>query len=355
MPLERPSYATIRNRYLATVETRLPGADARLPYSDLDVTGHVLAEAASSLYEFGLRIADQILPNTADADQLEVIAADWSIHRKPAEAAQGSVTVTLIGDPGAVVPAGTRIQIGGRDYATDVAATVTTATAAVAVTALEAGAAGNVEAGASGSLVSPVAGISAKVLAGDIVGGTDPETDGELLARLLLRMRRPPHGGNADDFEGWALDCAGVTRAWVHRGTPRRGIVTVLIVKDGNAGGPIPTAAEVAEVQAYIDRPDIGPVCGECVVRAPDPVVHDLVVQLDPNTPEVRSAALEAIQAFWRSEAAPGATISLSRLSAAISAAAGEVRHRIVAPAADIAHATFEMAVLGAVTFEAYA
>lgn len=354
MSLSRPTYKALLERQIATIETRLPGADARLPASDLNVTAHVMSEVASGLYDFGLRIADQILPNTADADQLEIIAADWGIFRKPAVAATGTVTLTRSGTAHVIVPAGTVLQCARQDYMIVAEATVSTATLAVAITAAIAGAAGNQDSGLSMALVSPIAGLAVKGVSSEISGGSDQETTTSLLARLLARMRRPPHGGSADDFERGALDCPGITRAWVYKATPRRGMVTVLVVRDNNEGGPIPVTAEVAEVQAYMDRADISPVCAEVIVRAPTPVLHDLVIQLHPNTAEVRAAAQVAVRAWYRAESVPGQLGALSRLSAAISAAEGEIKHRIVTPAADAVLSAFDMALVNSITFEDY-
>ena len=331
------------------------GADARLPASDLNVTGHVLAEVASGLYDFGLRIADQILPNSADTDQMEIIAADWGIYRKPATTATGTVTLTRTGAGDVVIEAGTILQCAGADYATDTEVTISTTTLDVAITAVATGLAGDLDAGLSMALVSPIAGLATKGVSGQISGGTDQESPDSLLARLLARMRRPPHGGSADDFQRWALDCPGITRAWVYRAIPRRGVVTVLVVRDNNEAGPIPTDDEVAAVQAYMDRPDVSPVCAEVIVSAPTPVLHHLVIQIAPNTAEVRAAAEAAIRAWYRAESVPGQLGALSRLSSAISAANGETKHRIVAPAADAVLTAFEMALVASVTFEDYA
>lgn len=355
MPLSRPTYKALLERYIATIETRLPGADARLPASDLNVSGHVISEVAGGLYDFGLRIADQILPNRADEDQLEIIAADWGIYRKPAVPATGTVTLARTGTTSVVVEAGTVLRCAGQDYVTDAEVTIGGTSLAVAVTAVAVGAAGNRESGLSMTLASPIAGLGAKGISGDISGGSDQEAPASLLARLLARMRRPPHGGNADDFEGWALDCAGITRAWVYKATPRRGLVTVLVVRDNNESGPIPTGDEVAAVQAYMDRPDVAPVCAEVIVSAPTPVLHNLVIQIAPNTSEVRAATETAIRAWYRAESVPGQLGGLSRLSAAISAADGEIKHRIMAPATDAVLTAFEMALVNSITFQDYA
>lgn len=355
MSLDRPSYKVLFDRYAATVETRLPGADARLPASDLNVSGHVLAEVSSGLYDFGLRIADQILEDTADEDQLVLIAADWGIYPQQAVPATGTATLTRTGVGNIPVKAGTILQCAGQDYITDAEVTVSAASTQVPVTAVTAGASGNLAAGLTMTLASPVAGIATRAVSGEISGGADKESPSSLLSRLQARKRRPPHGGNADDFVNWAKSVPGVTRAWPYRAIPRRGFVTVLFVRDGNAAGPIPGAGEIAEVLAYITRKNIGPIGPEIIVRAPDPVPMGYVIQLSPNTVEVQAAVLVAMRAWYRAESVPGFLEARSRLSAAISAAVGEEKHRIVSPAEDPALSMFQMAVLGTVEFEDYA
>lgn len=355
MALVRPAYKTVFDRYAATVETRLPGADARLPASDLNVNGHVTAETASGLYDFGLRIADQILEDTADEDQLIIIAADWGIYPQPAVAATGTVTLTRTGTGDVPVKAGTIIQCVGRDYVTDAEIIVSAATAEVSVTAAIAGAAGNLEAGLTMTLASPIAGLATRAVSGEISGGTDKESPASLLSRLQARKRRAPHGGNSDDFERWAKSVPGVTRAWPYRAIPRRGFVTVLVVRDGNAAGPIPTAGEVADVQAYITRKNVGPIGPEIIVRAPDPVAMDYVIQISPKNAEVEAAVRTAMRAWHRAESEPGFLNARSRLSSAISAAIGEEKHRIISPVEDPTLTMFQMAVINSIVFVEYA
>jgi uncharacterized phage protein gp47/JayE len=354
MPVERPSYQTLLDRVLAAIDSRLPGADARLPKSDLNVTGHVQAELASSLYDYAGWIADQILENTADEDQLVIIASDFGVYQKPAAAAGGIVTAARTGIGAITVPAGALVQIGGVDYAVAGETVIAADAGDVPVIAVQAGSAGNQAAGLSGNFAQPIAGLAVKVISGAISGGADKESPASLLARLLARKRRPAHGGNPDDFERWALAVPGITRAWPYRAVPRRGFSTVLVVCDGAETGPIPGPAELAEVQAYFDRPDIGPCGCEAVAAAPEPILHDLVIELSPNTAEVQASVASACRAWYRAESVPGQMGALSRLSAAISAATGEVKHRLIAPAADPVLTMFQMPVINSITFQDY-
>lgn len=355
VPLSRDSYAVILGRQIATIESRLTGADARLPASDLNVQAHVVTEVASGLYDFGIKISKQIIPSLdMDEAELAAYAADWGIRQNLATPAAGSVTVTRSGSGDIPVKAGVILQCSGLTYSVTEDVTVSTATAEIPVLAVEAGAAGNLEAGLTVTFISAVAGLAIRAASAGISGGTDKESKAALLSRLQERMQRPAHGGNPDDFKMWSKAVSGVTRAWPYRATPRRGFTTVLVVKDGNSGGPIPSADEIQAVQDYIDRDDIGPICGETIVRYPDPVTMDYQIQLSPNTAEVQAAVWAAMRAWFRAEAAPGFLEARSRLSAAISAAAGEEAHKILTPVEDPVLTAFQMAVLGDVTFQDY-
>ena len=74
-------------------------------------------------------------------------------------------------------------------------------------------------------------------------GGTDEETDEELRARVLRRIRQPPMGGDAYDYVAWALAVPGVTRAWCSPLEMGIGTVTVRFMMDDlradNDGFPI--------------------------------------------------------------------------------------------------------------------
>ena len=78
------------------------------------------------------------------------------------------------------------------------------------------------------------------------------------MARLLLRIRRPPHGGARHDYVGWALDKEShglaVTRAWDYGLELGLGTVTVRFMMDDAYADGIPLAADVTTVQTYIDQ-----------------------------------------------------------------------------------------------------
>lgn len=349
MPFSRPDLATLIARAEADIETRLPGADARLRRSNLNVLARVHSGAAHGLYGYLDWIARQVIYDTAETELLERWAGIWGIGRKPAAPATGAATLT--GTNGTVIPAGTRlVRSDAAEFLVDAEATVSGGTASVSLTADMAGQAGNTAAGSALSMASPIAGISATatVAVGGLTGGADIETDDLLRERFLARIRQPPHGGAAHDYVAWALEVEGVTRAWCYPQELGLSTITVRFVRDDDAS-PIPDAGEVAAVQAYIDV--LRPVTADVTVVAPVAVPIVFQIQLTPGTATVKAAVEAELRDLLLREAEPGATILLSHVREAISIAAGEADHVLVSPAADVTHTTGQMATFGSITW----
>jgi uncharacterized phage protein gp47/JayE len=224
----------------------------------------------------------------------------------------------------------------------------------VAVQARVAGLAGNTAAGTElkGNEGLPSAANSIVVAAEGLTGGADRERDEPYRARLLDRLRQPPHGGNANDYVQWALEVPGVTRAWVAPLEGGPGTVTVRFVMDDSSESGIPSAGDVAALQAHLDRTDRRPVTAVVTALAPQPKPLDVTIgALSPNTQAVQDAIEAELKDLIRRERAPGGTIYLSTIWEAVAIATGERSHRILAPSADVTHAVGEIAVLGDIAF----
>jgi uncharacterized phage protein gp47/JayE len=115
------------------------------------------------------------------------------------------------------------------------------------------------------------------------------------------------------------------------------------------AGGAIPAAPLVAAVQAALDSRR--PVTAAVTVFAPATQAVALTIDLAVDTAAIRAAVLTELTDFFVREAEPGGVIRVSRLSAAISGALGEVAHLLLAPSGDIAMPAGTIAVLGTVTW----
>ena len=349
MSFARPDLQTLIDRAAGDIETRLPGADARLRRSNLNVLARVHAGGVHGLYGYLDWLSQQILVDLAESEILERHASIWGIARVPAAFAVGQATAT--GTNGTVVPAGTIFRrADGAEYATTAEATIASSTATLTLTAIEAGQAGNASANTTLSIVTPIAGLNAAatVTASGLTSGADIEDDDSLRARVLARIQQPPHGGARHDYIAWAKEVPGVTRAWCYPQELGTGTVTVRFVRDDDAS-IIPDPAEVAIVQAYIDARR--PVTANLTVVAPVAVPVAFQIELTPNSASVQAAVEAELRDLLLRESEPGSTILVSHIREAISLAAGETDHVLVAPAADITHTIGQMATFGSITW----
>lgn len=348
MPYSRPSLAEIINRARSDVISRL-AQDEVLRRSDAEVFARVVAGVTHGLYGFLEWISRQFIYDTAEAEILDRWASIWlTVPRKPAASATGTATFT--GSIGAVIPSGALLQaLDGVQYQTTAGTTLTGPTAVLGIEAVVASAAGNRAAGQTLSLATPIAGIQPAALAAALSGGADGEDDEALRARLIARIQTPPHGGSRSDYVAWALEVPGVTRAWCYPLELGPGTVTVRFMRDDDAGSAIPDAGEVAAVLAHIDP--LHPVTASLTVVAPVAVPLAFTISVTPNTAGVKAAVQAELADLILREAEPGGTLLLSRIRAAISAAAGESNYVMTVPATDVVSATGDITTLGVITW----
>lgn len=349
MPYSRPSLTQLIARARDDFEARMPGVDSRLRRSVADALATIHAGAMSGLYGLVDWVWRQILPDTAEREQLDRWALIFGVTRKAVIPASGSVT--LAGVSGSVVPAGSLlVRSDGTEYATTLVATLVLGAATVPVVATAGGEGGNAPVGQRLTFTAPIAGVNAVaiVAAGGLINGAGEEDDEAMRARLLTRIRQPPHGGNETDYVSWALEVAGVTRAWVAPNEQGPGTVVVRFVMDERID-IIPLIGDVSAVQDYIDA--LRPVTAALTVVAPIAAPLAMTIRAVPPTPEVQAAIVEELADLLRREAEPGGTILISRIREAISLAAGEIDHEVIAPIGNVFHSTGQIAVPGVITW----
>jgi len=340
MPFETPSLPVLINR------TQGDLAGDSLRQSDAQVLARTLSGAAFGLYGYLDWIADQILPDTADDTTLERIAA-LRLHqpRKAAQAASGSVSYTAAA--GAVLDAGTLLQTSdGRSYTVTVGGTTSGGTNIAPIQALDAGSLGNGDAGLTLFPVQPVQGIgnTFTVLDPGLSGGVAAESIESLRARVISSYRIIPNGGSAADYETWALECPGITRAWCRGSYLGPGTVGLFVMRDDDPV-PLPDDGQLALVQAYIDP--LRPVTAEVHVLAPVLVPVTYTLRLIPDTSAIRAAVEAELQDLHDREAGLGDTLLLTHIAESISSASGEQDHLLVSPSADVPAATNQLLTFG--------
>ncbi|MFL1501161.1 baseplate J/gp47 family protein [Pseudomonas sp. O64] len=336
MPFETPTLPVLVSR------TQSDLASDALRRSDAQVLSRALSGTAYGLYGYLDWIAEQILPDTADEETLERIAnLRLSQPRKAAQPAEGTASFTAAA--GRAVDVDTVMRANdGRVYRVTESVTTVAGTNTAKLEAVDAGTLGNIEAGMVLTLIQPVEGLVSTftVLAPGLIGGIAQESVESLRARVVRSYRVIPHGGSEDDYETWALEVPGVTRAWCRRNFLGPGTVGLFVMRDDDAN-PIPDAAQLGEVKAYIEP--LRPVTAELYVLPPvqKPVVYQL--RLTPDTNAVRAAVTAQLQDLHSREAGLGDTLLISHIRESISSATGETDHQLVLPTADVAAASNQL------------
>jgi uncharacterized phage protein gp47/JayE len=335
MPWATPTLRAVRSLVRDSVNASLPGADANVPNSVL----RVICDAMGALCHLTLQYIDwlalQLLPDTAEHEWLDrhgqiwLVNADGSVGRKLATLSSGTVTMT--GTAGTVVPQGTQMQYGQSGVGYETTAQIYLAAAGaptpVATRALEPGTDGNLDPGTILNLTPAVPGVDSGAAVVTLTGGTDDETDDELRARVLKRIREPPMGGDANDYEQWALAVSGVTRAWCSPLEMGPGTVTLRFMCDDSRAdnGGFPLQQDIDAVTAYLDT--VRPVAVKDIfIVAPIPQPCDVhIAQLNPDTTAVRAAIEASLEEMFFENQAPGQTIYAAWKSFAIMNATGVI------------------------------
>lgn len=84
--------------------------------------------------------------------------------------------------------------------------------------------------------------------------GEDAESPGSLQQRVASRFSTPPLGGAQEDYVQWALAVTGWATAYAYPLRAGVGTVDLAALHAGSGGARIPTAPEVAELQAALDK-----------------------------------------------------------------------------------------------------
>jgi len=351
MPFDRNTLAELIERSQSIIESKLDGADAGIVNGVLDVLAYINATSEHALESFLSYISKQALVDTAEDEFLDRHGDIFNVNKGQAEKASGDADIA--GVNASVVLAGEILTIDLVSYVVTVGATIIGGVATITVQAVNAGLDGNALEGETISFNSPPSGIdtAALVAAGDIIGGVNVDSPEVYRDAIVDRIRNAPSGGNEKDFEVWALEVPGVTRAWIFPLEDGLGTVRIRFVMDDTYPDGIPQAGDIADVKAYIEDPTRAPATATIFVSAPTVQTEVFTIAITPDTPAIRTAVETEIDDLFRSDGGPGGTIRLSKIHEAISRAQGEDFHTLTVPAADITVANDKLAVRGVITW----
>lgn len=366
MAFSRPTLAELVARIREDLRTRMELSGGALVAAVLrravvHISATVWAGAVHMLHGHLDWIYRQAFPTLSERDALIEYAKRFG-DLAPKAATFASGTVTATGTSGTIPEGQALRRSDGERFEVTVGDAIDGGTATVTVEAVNPGALGNTDAGFVLTFESPISGVDsdATVAAGGLTGGNDEEDTEDFRARVLDREREPPQGGADHDYVAWALEVAGVTRAWVYPyedASGNQGVlgtVTVRFVRDDDAS-LIPDAGEVAAVQAKLDEER--PVTAEVTAKAPTTLPIDFEIDLtigaglDPAT--VQGEVTAELEDLLLNQAAPGdglgqGTIYLSQIQAAVGNVGGVTDFSVTVPAADVVPSLGAIAVMGA-------
>ncbi len=269
--------------------------------SDIAIRIQVLAAQLEKLVSQAREVERDAFPATAVGEALERHAALRGLTRKEGTKATCAV---IFRRPSTgyslVIPAGTLLQTGGSEalrYVTqrDVTMLASSNNAVSTVEAVEAGAAYNVKLGNITVMVTPPQGVTEMSQLTDCMGGSDPEGDESLRARLLDSCRRPGVGGSPGYYRELLLSQQEVGKAKVLPTFRGRG--TVDLVAYG-VNGPL-SEYQLGNLQKlFQEQRELGV---DVLVRAPQTTPVNLELSLAVETgwdfSSVSTAVEEALRA----------------------------------------------------------
>lgn len=315
------------------------------------------ALSLAELYEVVLpEVIQLIFPEWSYGEYLDAHALTRGMTRKAATPATGEVTFT--GAAWTVIPAGTMVStpsLNDEDpsmtYETTEEVTIPepedsgtepveedeeddeeppTGTITVEVMCTEPGTEGNTGEGTVIFLSSDVDGIDDVINNAPISGGTDEESDDDLIQRIMAydQTQSDSFVGNAADYQRWAMSVAGVGSAAVVPATDGSGTVTIVLT-DSNGD---PASEDICTaVYNYIMAPDdpysrLAPI--NAVVDVVTPSTAQIAVKAtvelegEADIMEVSALYLTALQAYMDTALAEG-EVKITKMGAILSSISG--------------------------------
>jgi uncharacterized phage protein gp47/JayE len=345
----RPTLTELTARIISDLNVNLPGEDANVRYSVLNVLANTEAGIVHEIYGYLDWISNQTNILYCTGENLDLFGNIWAVTRKAPTFASGYIMCT--GVDGSIVPVGTTFQSSdGYQYIATGGTFITAGIGYFPAQALISGDDYNQSTNTILTMTSSLSGVESNAEILSMSGGTNMESDDLLRTRILDRIANPPHGGSQSDYVTWALQHPGVTRAWCYPNEMGLGTVTVRFMMDDTYEDGMPQPADITDVVEYIEL--YRPVTAEVYVVQPVGVALDVeVTNLTPNTPTVQANVHKEIVDMLKRRAEPGGTIFCSWIWEAVSLATGNQHHTITIPTTDIIYNVGELPVLGTVTF----
>lgn len=359
--LKPPTLEQIKQRLDQALDARLPGIDP-LAASRIKTLHATLAGALFSLYAFALKIEDQLFPDTADEEHL-IRAGAWRGYApRLGTFARGTVRFEAPPASGMVLPQGSALVAEGTTvrFQTEVQATENNGEILVDVRAVEEGEAANFEKGQRFLLLEPLAYnedgrtqlLQARVATTPFRGGRATESTESLRQRVLRQAPlTPDRFGKKGDFAHWARQASdAITGAWEFPNIDQAGTLQISIALAGedHSASNFPPSGLVKQAFDYVQaqapaflgegvRPDGSPTPAGFRIVALTPLPFALRISITPDTPTLRTALVQSLQAKAQSTA-PGQTLSRVQIERILIAIPNLENHQNLARLQPLSH-----------------
>lgn len=343
------------------IESMLDRLPANIDTRESSVAYALLAPIAAELERFYIEAADEDRQSflvdaegnpTAVGDRIDRRVREFGIVRKDGTLA--TVSLKLVTEVPTLIPAYSQFATSDSEpivFETQVDVMATPTGATVVAQATEPGVLANVAAGEVTTVLGDLANVLTVTNLAPATGGTDGESDEDLIDRFLTYMQRQATSGNAAHYERWATEISGVREARV---TPIwNGAGTVKVVLIAETGGA-PAASKITEVRDYIEsqRPIGATVTVIGIQERTIAVSATIILQPNVSLTAVREA-FTAAYLDYLAEVPSGGVITLTRVGGLLISIDGVADYsnlRLNGGTTPITLTSDELAVAGAVT-----
>jgi uncharacterized phage protein gp47/JayE len=243
----------ILERMLNNVPSDIDRLEGSFIFDALSPVSEELYSSKIQLDEVLKRVFAQTACDNGYSEELEKRVAEFGITRKSGTKATGQII--FVGSEGTIIPEGTLVQSGETLlFHTVSETTIINGVASATIEAEEIGAIYNLPANTITEMPIQVTGITSLNNTNIISGGTDQESDIDLLNRYLLRAKVPATSGNISHYRLWATEIDGVGDAIVIPTWNGPGTVKVVVL-DSNDMAPSQTILDAVRNHIDEERP----------------------------------------------------------------------------------------------------
>ncbi|TGE33317.1 baseplate J/gp47 family protein [Desulfosporosinus sp. Sb-LF] len=343
--------STILNRMLETVPSDLDKSEGSFIYDALSPASQEIAKSEEQLDEMLNMVFAQSAEENGYSTQFRQRCAEYGVFPKGGTIATGSAT--FVGAETTPIPTSTIIQTPGATRFTTIApAVIVGGVATVSIQALAIGSAYNVPANTITQIPAAISGITSVTNSSAITGGTNDETDSDLLVRFLARAQTPSTSGNAAHYAQWASEVNGIGAAHVYPLWAGAGTVKVVVI-DSNKRAV--SSGMVSTVAAYIEdnRPIGATVTVESATELAIDISATIVLSYGLTLDQVKTSLSAAITSYLASIAFSTTYVSYAKIGSVLLDVLGVSDYSsllINGAAVDVVVGDEQVAVLGVVT-----